>query len=184
VLFVGGIERRKNLPALVGAFASVPQDLGISLVLAGGAVARDPGASRDLEAAVRALPEDVRRRVLATGYVSEEDKAALLAGAEALVYPSTYEGFGFPVLEAMAVGTPVLTSDRSSIPEVAGEAAVLVDPGTEEAIAEGIERVLTDAELRRRLKSDGPQRARSFTWDRTARGTAEALHAVAAGVGR
>ncbi|MFL5735843.1 MAG: glycosyltransferase family 4 protein [Actinomycetota bacterium] len=184
VLFVGGIERRKNLPALVRAFASLRQDLGISLVLAGGAVARDPGASRELEAAVRALPERVGRRVVATGYVSEQDKAALLSGAEALMYPSTYEGFGFPVLEAMAAGTPVLTSDRSSLPEVAGDAALLVDPSSEEEIARGIERLLTDSELRTRLREAGLERARSFTWDRTARETAEALHAVAAEAGR
>jgi glycosyltransferase involved in cell wall biosynthesis len=180
VLFLGGIERRKNLPALVRAFATVPQDLGVSLVLAGGAVARDPGASAELEAAVRSLSESVRRRVLTTGYVSEHDKAALLAGAEALVYPSTYEGFGFPVLEAMAAGTPVVTSDRSSLPEIAGEAALLVDPSSADAIAHGIERVLTDAELRARLRKAGAERARSFTWERTARETAETLRAVAA----
>ncbi|MFL5766417.1 MAG: glycosyltransferase family 4 protein [Actinomycetota bacterium] len=180
VLFVGGVERRKNLPALVRAFAGLPQDLGVSLVLAGGGVARDPGASRDLDAVVRSLPERVRDRVVRTGYVSEEDKAALLAGAEALVYPSTYEGFGFPVLEAMAAGTPVVTSDRSSLPEIAGQAALLVDPVSADAIADGIERVLTDAELRSRLREAGAERARSFTWDRTARETAEVLHAVAA----
>jgi glycosyltransferase involved in cell wall biosynthesis len=184
VLFVGGIERRKNLPALVRAFASLPQDLGISLVLAGGSVARDPRAARELESAMRASSDGVRRRVVTTGYVSEDDKAALLAGAEALVYPSTYEGFGFPVLEAMAAGTPVVTSDRSSLPEVAGGAALLVDPASDEAIARGIERVLTDSELRKRLHAAGPDRARSYTWERTARGTADALHAVAAEAGR
>jgi glycosyltransferase involved in cell wall biosynthesis len=145
----------------------------------GGAVARDPGASRDLDNAVRALPESVRRRVVAPGYVSEGDKAALLAAAEALVYPSTYEGFGFPVLEAMAAGTPVVTSNRSSLPEIAGDAALLVDPDSEEEIAHGIGRVLTDAELRARLREAGVERARSFTWDRTAGETAETLRAVA-----
>ncbi len=180
VLFLGGIERRKNLPTLVRAFASLPQNLGVSLVLAGGVVARDPGASAELEAVVRSLPETVRRRVVATGYVAEDDKAAILAGAEALVFPSTYEGFGFPVLEAMAAETPVVTSDRSSLPEIAGEAALLVDPGSADAIADGIERVLTDGELRARLRKAGAERARSFTWERTARETAETLRAVAA----
>ena len=184
VLFLGGIERRKNLTKLVRAFASLPQDLGISLVIVGGAVARDPGAGRDLDAAVRSLPESARRRIVATGYVSESDKAALLSGAEALVYPSTYEGFGFPVLEAMSAGTPVVTSDRSSLPEIAGEAALLVDPESEEAIARGIERVLTDAELRTRLRDAGRRRASSFSWERTASETADALHAVAAETGR
>src|SRR5205823_719987 len=147
---------------LVRAFALLPQDLGISLVIAGGAVARDPGASRVLDRAVSEAPRGASERIVRTGYVTEEDKAALLAGADALVYPSTYEGFGFPVLEAMAAAVPVVTSDRSSLPEVAGDAAVLVDPESSEAIAEGTRRVLTDSGLRQRLRAAGPERARSF----------------------
>jgi glycosyltransferase involved in cell wall biosynthesis len=178
VVFVGGIEGRKNLPDLVRAFAALPQDLGIALVIAGGTVARDPGASRDLEAALRSVPPRVSERIVRAGYVSDPDKAALLAGAEALTYPSRYEGFGFPILEAMAAGTPVVTSDRSSLPEVAGDAAVLVDPGSPDAIAAGIERVLTDETLRERLRRAGSERAASFTWERTARATAEVLHSA------
>ncbi|MDP9296523.1 MAG: glycosyltransferase family 4 protein [Actinomycetota bacterium] len=184
LLFLGGIEGRKNLPGLVRAFASLPADLDVRLVIAGGSVARDPGATRELEGSLRSLPDAVSSRIVRTGYVSDPDKAALLAGAEALVYPSRYEGFGFPVLEAMAAGTPVVTSDRSSLPEVAGDDAVLVDPESSEAIAAGIERVLTDSILRERLAAAGPNRAASFTWERTARETAEVLHSVAAERGR
>jgi glycosyltransferase involved in cell wall biosynthesis len=180
LLFIGGIEGRKNLPGLVRAFASLPAELDVRLVISGGSVARDPGAARELEGSLRSLPDAVSARIVRTGYVSEADKAALLVGAEALVYPSRYEGFGFPVLEAMSAGTPVVTSDRSSLPEIAGDDAVLVDPESPDAIAAGIERVLTDSALSERLRSAGPKRAASYTWERTARGTAEVLHAASA----
>jgi glycosyltransferase involved in cell wall biosynthesis len=110
-----------------------------------------------------------------TGYVSEDEKVALLSGAEALVYPSLYEGFGLPVIEAMACGTQVLTSDVSALPETAGDAALLVDPHAPEGIAAGMERLLTDTPLRERLRLAGRARAARFSWDETARLTAEVL---------
>ena len=125
--------------------------------------------------ALEALPPGVRDRVVVTGYVSEEEKVALFGGAEALVYPSLYEGFGLPVIEAMACGTPVLTSNVSALPETAGDAALLVDPHSVEGIAAGIERLLTDSALRERLRSAGLARARIFSWEETARRTAEVL---------
>jgi alpha-1,3-rhamnosyl/mannosyltransferase len=184
LLFLGGIEGRKNLPELVRAFASLPGDLDVRLVIAGGTVARDPGAGRDLASALRSVPAHVSGRIVRTGYVSDADKVVLLAGAEALTYPSRYEGFGFPVLEAMAAGVPVVTSDRSSLPEVAGGAALLVDPDSSDAIAAGIERVLSDTALRARLRKAGPERAASFSWERTAKATAEVLRSVWAERGR
>ena len=111
-----------------------------------------------------------------TGYVSDPDKVALLSGAEALVYPSLYEGFGLPVIEAMACGTPVLTSNTSALPETAGDAALLVDRRDPEAIAQGVERILTDRVLRGQLREAGMVRATAFDWDNTARRTAEILH--------
>jgi glycosyltransferase involved in cell wall biosynthesis len=108
--------------------------------------------------------------------VGHRDKVALLTGARALAFPSLHEGFGFPILEAMAVGIPVVTSAVSSMPEVAGEAAVLVDPRSEEAIAEGLGRVLADEELAARLREAGRERVRGFDWDRTARAHAAVLH--------
>ena len=177
-LFVGGIEPRKNLEALVEAFARVRTDA--KLVVAGGRVNWFPEASEALEAKVAALPAAVRDRIVLTGYLPEADKRALLAGATALVYPSRYEGFGFPVLEGMAAGVPVLTSTVSSLPEVAGETAVLVDPNEVDAIADGIARLLGDEGLRATLAEAGRARAATFTWEASARATAEVLRAAAA----
>jgi glycosyltransferase involved in cell wall biosynthesis len=178
-LFVGGIEPRKNLHGLVEAFKRVPTDAW--LVVAGGKTNWIPGEAGRLETAVASLPEAVRRRVRFTGYVSEDDKRALLAGAEVLAYPSRYEGFGFPVLEGFAAGVPVLTSTASSLPEVAGDAALLVDPTDPGAIAEGLERLLGDEALRSRLRAAGRLRVGSFTWERSAGMTAEVLRAAARG---
>jgi glycosyltransferase involved in cell wall biosynthesis len=111
-----------------------------------------------------------------TGYAGHRDKVALLTGARALAFPSLYEGFGFPILEAMAVGTPVVTSDVSSMPEVAGDAAVLVDPRSEEAVADGLRRVLADDDLAERLRTAGRERVRRFDWDEAARAHAAVLH--------
>ena len=178
VLFVGGLEPRKNLVTLVRAFAASGVDA--TLVIAGGRVRWFPAEEARVWAAVRALAEPARSRVVMTGYVSDEDKHVLLAGAEALAYPSLYEGFGFPVMEAMAAGTPVLTSNVSSLPEVAGDDAVLVDPKDEHALAEGLGRILSDGELRERLIGPGRARAAGFTWEASARRTAEVLRTVAA----
>jgi glycosyltransferase involved in cell wall biosynthesis len=177
VFFVGGLEPRKNLTGLVRAFAESQVDA--TLVIAGGRVRWFPAEEARVWAEVRRLPEPARSRVVMTGYVSDDDKHALLAGARALAFPSLYEGFGFPVIEAMAAGTPVLTSNVSSLPEIAGEDAVLVDPKDVHAIAEGLRRVLTDGALRERLIGPGRARAAGFTWETTARRTAEVLRGVA-----
>jgi glycosyltransferase involved in cell wall biosynthesis len=177
LLFVGGIEPRKNLPGLVRAFAKLDPDA--TLVLAGGPVRWYPKATEQLDAAIEALPSSIRGRVVRTGYVSDAEKLALLTGATLFAYPSTYEGFGMPVLEAMACGTPVLTSSVSSLPEVAGEAAVLVDPAKPDAIAGGMDELLMDEDLRNRLAGAGLARAASFTWEKTAKATAASLRRAA-----
>jgi len=179
VVFIGGIEPRKNLRALVRSFARVPGDAW--LVVAGGPVRWMPQEAARLREELSAIPAEARRRVVLTGYVAGVDKAALLAGASGLAYPSIHEGFGLPVLEAMAAGVPVLASNVSSLPEVAGDAALLVDPGNEEEIAHGLSRLLSDEELRARLSEAGPARAAAFTWERTARATAEAIRRAVAG---
>ena len=179
LLFVGGIEPRKNLGALVRAFAQVPGDA--RLVIAGGPVRWIPEATDRLRREIEGLPDGVRSRVVLTGYVSDADKAALLAGAATLAYPSLYEGFGLPVLEAMACGVPVLASDVSSLPEVAGDAAVLVDPRDDGAIAAGLARLLEDEALRARLREAGRARAATFTWEEAARRTALALRRAVGG---
>jgi glycosyltransferase involved in cell wall biosynthesis len=179
LLFVGGLEPRKNLPALLRAYATLPDGIRPSLVLAGASVPWNPEGRVGLNDALLRLPPDVRGAVALTGYVADPDRAALYTGAAAFVFPSLYEGFGFPVLEAMACGTPVVTSSVSSLPEVAGSDAVLVDPTDVESIAHGLHQALEDGDLVRRLRAAGPVRASRFTWDQAARATARVLHRAA-----
>ncbi|MCI0635334.1 MAG: glycosyltransferase family 4 protein [Actinobacteria bacterium] len=172
-LFVGGIEPRKNLSALVQAFASLGD--AVWLVIAGGRTNWIPHAAEALQAEVAGLPPAVRRRVVLPGYVGGVVKDALIAGATAIAYPSRYEGFGFPVLEGFAAGVPVLTSKASSLPEVAGDAALLVDPDDVDDIAEGLRRLFADEALRERLRAAGLERMGSFTWKASAAATAKVL---------
>jgi glycosyltransferase involved in cell wall biosynthesis len=176
-LFLGGIEPRKNLEQLVRAFARVR--LGdVSLVIAGGPVRWFPQAAERLEATLELLPAETKDRIVRTGYVTDREKAVLLSGATVLAYPSLYEGFGFPVLEGFAAGVPVLTSNVSSLPEVAGDAAVLVDPTDVDAIASALTELLLDEDLRAVLSAAGVARAALFTWEATARATADVVHAT------
>lgn len=177
VLFVGGLEPRKNLETLVRAFATL--EYPISLVVVGGKVRWAPGYAERIDHAVAELPEHVQRRVIRTGFVPDEDRRALLSGAEVLAYPSRYEGFGFPVLEGFAANVPVLTSSTSALPEVAGDAALLVDPDDPTAIADGLAQLLDDEDLRNVLRAAGTARVATFTWQRCARSTAAALHRAA-----
>jgi glycosyltransferase involved in cell wall biosynthesis len=176
VVFLG-LERRKNLAGLLEAVGRLPANVRPTVVLAG-ARPWDPYGRDHVREALEGAAADVRRRVVATGYVSDRTKAALLGGAEALAYPSLYEGFGLPVLEAMACGAPVLASDVAALPELVDGAGVLVDPADPDAIAAGLASILTDDDLRARLRSRGAARAASYTWDATARRTARVLHAA------
>jgi glycosyltransferase involved in cell wall biosynthesis len=178
VLSLSGLEQRKNLRGLVQAFERMSDDR-IYLVIAGGPVRWAPAHSDDLEHEIARLTASARERVVRTGYVSDSDRTALLAGAEALAYPSRYEGFGFPVLEGFAAGVPVLTSNVSSLPEVAGDAALLVDPHDVDAIAGGLDRILGDEPLRDELRAAASARVASFTWERSARRTAAVIHDAA-----
>jgi glycosyltransferase involved in cell wall biosynthesis len=171
VLAVGTREPRKNLPRLVRAFAGLPADLRERYSLA---IAGKPGwGDAETERLASAQPG-----VVLTGYVEDDDLPALYAGAEAFAFPSLAEGFGLPVIEAMAAGTPVLTSNCSSLAEVAGDAARLVDPGDERAVRAGLEELLEDVSLRDRLAHAGRERAAGFTWRRTARETLDYLTSV------
>ncbi len=118
-------------------------------------------------------------RVVFPGYVEEADLPALLSGALALVFPSLYEGFGIPVLEAGACGVPVITSNTSSLPEVAGDAALLVDPHDVDAIADAMFRIATDAELRAELDRRGQENVKRFSWEKCARETLAVLEEAA-----
>ena len=169
VLCVGSLEPRKNLRRLLQAWVRIQPSLGtdVDLVVAG---AR--GSSRVFES-VRLDP--LPPQVHFTGYVSDEQLPALYSGALALVYPSLYEGFGLPPLEAMACGTPVVTSNGTSLPEIAGDAAVLVDPEDVDSIAEGILRVVSSSALRDNLRRLGLDRASRATWESTAQQTLQLL---------
>ncbi len=160
VLSVGTIQPRKNYLRLIRAFTSLSVCAGWQLVIAGG-----QGWLCD---DVLAEAARHRERVLVTGFVADEDLPALYRQAALFVFPSLYEGFGLPVLEAMACGTPVVCSNVSSLPEVAGDAAVLVSPHDVEALAAGMERVLSDARLRHEMIERGKARAALFTWERAA----------------
>jgi glycosyltransferase involved in cell wall biosynthesis len=177
LLFLG-LDRRKNLPAMLEAFAKLPTSGRPTLVLAG-APPWEPDGRDPVAEALERLPASMREDVVRAGYVPERDKPTLLGGAAALVYPSLYEGFGLPVLEAMATGTPVVASDVASLPDLIDGAAILVDPHDADAIAEGIRRVLEDAGLRDELVERGATRAAAYTWEATARGTAEVIREAA-----
>jgi glycosyltransferase involved in cell wall biosynthesis len=174
LLYMGTLEPRKNLPGLLAAYAALRQRHPDAppLVLAGGVGWR----VRDLLAELRLTSAE--RAVIALGYVDDRTVPALYARALALVFPSFYEGFGLPALEAMASGCPVIGADRSAIPEVVGDAGLLVDPYDHSAIAGAMERVLYDEPLRADLVARGKRRSRSFTWERTGRELKTALIAA------
>lgn len=160
LLHVGTLQPRKNLIRLIEAASH--QSSVIPLVLAG----RAGWLSEEILETARAAPHV---RLLA--YVPDADLAGLYAGAAAFVFPSLYEGFGFPALEAMACGTPVICSNTSSLPEVVGEAALTVNPLDVAALAEAIRRVLSDAELRAALIAKGSEQVKKFSWEKAARQT-------------
>ncbi len=176
LLYVSRIEHPgKNHVGLIRAFErwKGTGDVPHRLVLAG------PDWSGAEEVHRVAEASSVREDIVFAGFVAPEDLPDLYAAAEAVVFPSLYEGFGLPVLEAMACGAPVACSDRSSLPEVAGDAALLFDPGDHEAMAEAMRRLVMDAGLRRDLAARGLARSREFTWRRTAERTLQELRRAA-----
>jgi glycosyltransferase involved in cell wall biosynthesis len=176
VLALGTLERRKNIPRLVQAFAAVAASAPeVRLVLAG-APGNDAAAIDD---AIATLPRTLTQQVLLTGRIDEATKAWLLHHATALAYPSLDEGFGFPLLEAMALDLPVVAATAGSIPEVAGDAAVLVDPMDVDALGAALSQVLSDSALRRRLSAAGRLRVEHFSWSTTARRLADLYAALA-----
>ncbi len=163
ILFVGSIEPRKNLVSLLKAYAFLPREIrkGYKLLLAG----FEGWKNKEFFLLLDKLKGSVEYR----GYVDDETLAGLYRNATCFVYPSLYEGFGLPPLEAMACGCPVVVSNVASLPEVCGDAAHYVDPHDVEGIAEGMYKVLTDNALRQSLIQKGLERARLFSWEKSAR---------------
>jgi glycosyltransferase involved in cell wall biosynthesis len=176
VLAVGSIQPRKNLARLVRAYSALRGERGRSnlpqLVLVG----RRAWLYGDTLKAIE--EEGVRDAVLLTGYVSEDDLPALYTGALCFVYPSYFEGFGLPPLEAMSCGVPVLTGNLTSLPEVVGDAGLTVDPFDTGALSRALARLVGDAALRADLRERGLQRARAFDWRATARMTLQVYRRV------
>ncbi|MCU1371028.1 MAG: glycosyl transferase group 1, partial [Ilumatobacteraceae bacterium] len=165
VLAVGTVDPRKNLPSLVEAFTEVgARDPDLRLVIAGA----DGLGTDALEAAIAA--SSLARRIVRFGTVPEHQRLALLRGAALVAYPSRYEGFGLVPLEAMAVGTPVVATAAGAIPEVVGDAAVVVPVGDVGALAHGIAQVLGDEALAQDLADSGLQRVQQFPWAATVDG--------------
>jgi glycosyltransferase involved in cell wall biosynthesis len=178
ILFVGTIEPRKNLATLLEAYAALRaggRHAGVGLVIAGGKGWLYSGFFERL----RAL--GLEDSVTLTGYVPEADLPALMNCAEVFAFPSSFEGFGLPPLEAMACGVPLVCSNATSLPEVVGEAGLLLPPDNVAAWTEALGRVLSDADLRAELRARGLARARLYSWETAARKTLAVYQAVAGG---
>ncbi len=171
VLYVGTLEPRKNLITLVRAFAAL-DDPGLKLVIAG----KKGWMYQDLFAIVEKL--GLTSRVIFTGFVSDTDLPALYSAAQVFVYPSLYEGFGLPILEAMQCGTPVITTNVSSLPEVSGDAALLVAPDNVRELSAAMRRILAEPGLREELRGRGFKRSQCFSWRKTAELTADVYRQV------
>ncbi len=167
ILYVGTIEPRKGLDTLIAAYAASAAEIPHDLVITG----KKGWYTEPLFRQVEAL--GLGQRVRFTDYVADEDLPGLYNLADLFVYPSRYEGFGLPPLEAMACGVPVVSSNAASLPEVVGNAALLVPPDDAEALAAAIRRVLDDEALQAEMRARGLERAKRFTWEETARRTAE-----------
>ncbi len=175
IMYVGGMDPRKNLEGLLDAYRRLPTDLSREHKLV--VVGRLDQWYPEIEKLISEF--GLRERVVFTGFVPDEMLVALYNGASVFVLPSLYEGFGLPLLEAMSCRTPVVCSNAASIPEVIGDAALMVDPHDVDGLAAAIERALTDSELREGLREKGFKRAKSFSWEKTARETLAVYEEIA-----
>ncbi len=177
ILFLGAFEPRKNIIAIIRAYNALrkarhPELSKTALVLAGVSGWKERGMLRAVE------HSPFRGNIILPGFVDDDDKPAFYNLASAFVYPSVYEGFGFPALEALACGAPVITSNSSSLPEVVGDAGILIDPHRPDELFRALEAVLLDRKFRQTLRSRGIARAKTFTWDKTAKRVAESFASV------
>lgn len=169
LLFVGTADPRKNVKAIWRALACLPEP--VTLVCAG-------WSGWDRMEGMAPVTESIKKRMVFTGYVADRDLAALYSGARAFVYPSFYEGFGLPVLEAMACGCPVVCSSRASLPEVAGDAAITCDPEDVPCLAAAIRRVFLSDDLSAEMSANGLAQARKFNWSDAADATIRVFEKV------
>jgi glycosyltransferase involved in cell wall biosynthesis len=176
VFYLGGLDKRKNVPALLRALAALPPELPWQLLVSGRLRRDNPRLFPDLPRIAENLGIAKQVRF---AFVPDEDKAALYRACACFAFPSVYEGAGLDPLEALACGAPVVASNRSSLPEYLGGAALLVDPDDQPAFTAALRRVLADADLRADLSRRGPAQAVKFSWDETARQTVGAYLAVA-----
>lgn len=176
ILCIGTLQKRKNIPRLLQSFYVLKQEHYIPhrLVLVGQRCPDLP--EHEIFSTMKQL--SLQEDVVWTGYIADRDMPVLLNGAELFVFPSLYEGFGMPILEAMACGVPVACSNTSSLPEVVGEAGMMFDPYDIESMTVAIHRALTDEALRRHLRQQGLQRAKGFSWKQCAQKTLDVLEAV------
>jgi glycosyltransferase involved in cell wall biosynthesis len=177
IVAIGTLEPRKNFAHLVGAFGALAgTNPDVRLVIAG----NNGPARPEIDASIERLEPGARDRVVLPGPVTDAGRRALLERATVLAYPSIYEGFGFPLLEAMSVGLPVVAARAGSIPEVAGDAAVLVEPTNEEMLAAELDHVMTDETTRAELIARGRDRVHAFSWGSTARALTTCYRRLAA----
>ena len=164
ILFLGTIEPRKNISGIIKAFEQISQELPTppALVIAGA-----PGW-KNKKIYTIANKSPAREQIKFIGYIAPEDKPALYASADLFVYPSFYEGFGFPVLEAMAMGVPVITSNRSSLPEICNKSAFSINPNKTNELANAMKKILTDMNQRSKQIKNGFIEAAKFSWDKAA----------------
>lgn len=163
ILFLGMLEPRKNIAGLIKAFAGMPSHKNYQLVIAG-------GRGWKFEEIFKVVDKlNLKDDVIFTGYVTDQERPQLLHGASLFVYPSFYEGFGMPVVEAQACGVPVITSNTSSLPEAAGEGAIFIDPNNVGEISSAMQKVLTSKSLREELIKKGLQNAQKYSWEKSAR---------------
>ncbi len=171
------LEPRKNIPFLIRSFIQLINEqpnLDINLVLI--------GSLRHKRPEIISLMEELRaysQRIIFTGYVPDEDLSALYSGAKAFIFPSLQEGFGLPILEAMQCGTPVISSNATSLPEVAGEAAILINPYDKDELSQAMLNLLSDENLRNELTQKGLERAKQFSWSKCAQETVEIYQKIA-----
>jgi len=177
ILFVGRLEEKKNIMGIIRAYALLRKERGIEhkLVLAG----RPRYGFDKVEQEIAKLPQPVRDNIIITGYVDDGKLPILLREADLFLFPTFFEGFGLPILEAFASGVPVVASNTTSIPEVAGNAALLVNPRKPLEIASGCSRIINKPDMRQRLIRMGLSRARQFTWEKSGRETLKVLLGVA-----